>query len=270
MSCSYVCHVYERRSRTQQAIATNVQQLLGISRGEPSAPEVVAGPFRLRLDPGRRHTVAVAVVACIVAFLSLWWVFNDHPQTEALAPAAVQASPSAASSLGADSGVVSPRPSDSSSPHTAGAISGKSAESAGSITVDVAGKVVHPGLYELPAGSRVQTAIAAAGGALPGVDLSTVNLARRLTDGEQVAIAVSGAPTSASSGSAGSGPAGLINLNTATAEQLDTLPGVGPALAKKIIDWRSVHHRFDSVEKLREVSGIGPAKYDELKALVTV
>jgi competence protein ComEA len=92
----------------------------------------------------------------------------------------------------------------------------------------------------------------------------------RLTDGEQVAIAVSGAPTSASSGSAGSGPAGLINLNTATAEQLDTLPGVGPALAKKIIDWRSVHHRFDSVEKLREVSGIGPAKYDELKALVTV
>jgi competence protein ComEA len=134
------------------------------------------------------------------------------------------------------------------------------------------GKVHHPGVYDLPAGSRVEDAVRAAGGALPGVDLSTLNLAAPVSDGQQIAVGVPGAV------SAGGGPAGTaagaagakVNLNTANAGQLDALPGVGPVLAQHIVDWRSQHGSFTSIDQLREVSGIGEAKYADLKALVTV
>ena len=116
-----------------------------------------------------------------------------------------------------------------------------------------------------------------AGGPLPGVDLNSLNLARKVADGEQIAVGVpaAAAPGAMPAGPGGSGvPAatgsGPIDLNTATPEQLDALPGVGPVLAQRIVDWRTAHGRFDSIDQLREVSGIGPSKFDDIRALVTV
>ncbi|MDQ2839151.1 MAG: ComEA family DNA-binding protein, partial [Actinomycetota bacterium] len=145
------------------------------------------------------------------------------------------------------------------------------------LVVDVVGKVHRPGLYRLPPGSRVDDAIVAAGGVLAGVDPLSVNLARKLSDGEQLAIGlatVAPAPPDSLSSTggdpAGTGPAaGPIDLNAATASQLDTLPGVGPVLAQRIVDWRTQHGRFDSVDQLQDVSGIGDAKFADLKSLVT-
>ena len=128
--------------------------------------------------------------------------------------------------------------------------------------VAVAGRVVHPGLVKLPSGARVADALDAAGGPLPGTDLSTLNLARKVVDGELITVGVS-APSGSSGG-------GLVNLNTATIEQLQTLPGVGPVLAERIIEYREGHGGFASVADLRQVTGIGDARYDELKSRVTV
>jgi competence protein ComEA len=144
--------------------------------------------------------------------------------------------------------------------------------------VDVAGKVRRPGLRRLPTGSRVADAVRAAGGALPDVDTSTLNLARVLVDGEQILV---GAPAPPSPGATPSAPAtgggtGIasaptptpISLSTATLEQLDTLPGVGPVLAQHILDYRTQHNGFTSVDQLRDVTGIGDRRFADLKPLV--
>jgi competence protein ComEA len=105
--------------------------------------------------------------------------------------------------------------------------------------------------------------------AVPGTDLSGVILARVLVDGEQIAVGITPrVPPLGSSGS--SAGAGLINLNTATVEQLDSLPGIGPVLAQRILDWRTQHGPFVSVDQLRQVTGIGEAKFADIRALVTV
>ncbi|MCU1658655.1 MAG: ComEA family DNA-binding protein, partial [Pseudonocardiales bacterium] len=138
------------------------------------------------------------------------------------------------------------------------------------LVVDVAGRVRHPGLYRLPEGSRVYDALRAAGGALPGVELASLNLAARLTDGQQVAVGRPGAsPTSAPSGGAVSGGQ-PVNLNTASLDQLESLPGVGPVLAQNILDWRAGHGQFSTIDQLREVTGIGAVKFAALRPLVTV
>lgn len=141
------------------------------------------------------------------------------------------------------------------------------------LVVDVVGAVRLPGLYRLPAGSRTADAVARAGGATRGAALALVNLAAPLADGEQVVVPRSGqdgaaavsAPAVAGGGRAPSGP---VHLNTATLEQLDSLPGIGPLTAQKILDYRREHGAFRSVEELDAVPGIGPSRLDQLRKLV--
>jgi competence protein ComEA len=157
----------------------------------------------------------------------------------------------------------------------AGAVAGASATPGGQIVVDVSGKVRHPGIERLPAGSRVADALRAAGGVRPGVSIEGLNRARFLVDGEQVvvgapagAVPPPGPSTGPASGPAGTGPAAPVSLNTATADQLDALPGVGPVLAQHIIDYRTQHGGFRSVDELREVNGIGDRRFGDLRNLV--
>ncbi|MET9392178.1 ComEA family DNA-binding protein [Streptomyces sp. NPDC006624] len=144
----------------------------------------------------------------------------------------------------------------------------------GEIVVDVSGKVRRPGIHRLPAGSRVADALSAAGGVKPGTDTDALNRARFLVDGEQVIVggpapaAATGASSSAGGAVVGGAPAAPVSLNTATAEQLDTLPGVGPVLAQHILDYRTQHGGFRSVDELREVNGIGDRRFADLRNLV--
>lgn len=144
----------------------------------------------------------------------------------------------------------------------------------GEVIVDVAGLVKRPGVVELPGGSRVIDALEAAGGVLPRGDTSTLNLAQLLTDGQQVLVAggnVAAGPSGSAPmlGATAAAPlGGLVSINSATLEQLDTLPGIGPVLAQAIIDWRTENGGFTTIEQLQEVSGIGEATYADISGLV--
>ena len=166
-----------------------------------------------------------------------------------------------------------------------GATSGGDAASSGQIVVDVDGAVAHPGLYKLPPGSRVQAALAAAGGLSPQADVHRINRAAKLHDGQKLYVLSQGEstpPQAASSGQGCEGQActsaeggvagsdaegqGLVNINTANAVQLTQLPGVGPAIAQKIIDYRTANGPFTSVDDLTKVPGIGAAKLAQIKS----
>jgi competence protein ComEA len=136
----------------------------------------------------------------------------------------------------------------------------------GQIVVDVAGAVARPGLYRLRAGARVADAVARAGGLTRHAERTAVNLAAPLADGEQVLVAAKGASAGAAAGA--SGAAGPVSLSSASAEQLDSLPGVGPVTAQKIIQYRQEHGPFTSVEGLDAIPGIGPARLAQLQGLV--
>jgi competence protein ComEA len=150
------------------------------------------------------------------------------------------------------------------------------------VLVHVVGQVNAPGVVEIPAGSRVVDAIAAAGGATAEADTAAVNLARQAVDGEQVYVPAPGevvpvpgagpAPAGGPGGGDTSGTPGAasVNLNSAGSEELQTLPGVGPALAQRILDWRESNGTFGSIDQLQDVSGIGPVVFEGLRALVTV
>jgi competence protein ComEA len=140
---------------------------------------------------------------------------------------------------------------------------------AAKLVISVVGKVVSPGLVTVPEGSRVADALTAAGGAVAGTDLLGLNLARRLADGEQVAVGVP-VPAADPARSESGAPLGKVDLNTASPDQLDTLPGVGEVTAKRIVDWRTRHGRFSTVEQLRDVDGIGESKFGKLREQVTV
>uniref|UniRef100_UPI001E3D8C4A ComEA family DNA-binding protein n=1 Tax=Kineosporia sp. R_H_3 TaxID=1961848 RepID=UPI001E3D8C4A len=146
------------------------------------------------------------------------------------------------------------------------------------VVVDVVGKVRRPGLVRLPPGSRVADAVAAAGGPTDAAALARINLARVLADGEQVVVpdaddplpALPAAPAATSGPGGAARPSGPLDLNTATAADLDELPGVGPVLAGRIVEWRSQHQRFTRVDELAEVAGIGDKVLERLRPLVAV
>jgi competence protein ComEA len=144
------------------------------------------------------------------------------------------------------------------------------AEPPPALLVHVVGAIRRPGLYRLREGSRIADAVEKAGGATRKADLTLVNLAAPVSDGTQVVVPRRAAAAGAGSGGAGgpTEPAGPVHLNTATLEELDTLPGVGPVTAQKILDWRQTNGAFGSVDELDAIPGIGPKRLEQLRELV--
>lgn len=223
-------------------------------------PEQLRG--RVALGPWQLAVVAIGVAAALA--ITCWWLVRGSA-TPAPAPAPALTAASAA-------------PLVSLSPAAAAAgMSPSASAGTGTVTVDVEGKVRRPGVAVLSSGARVIDAIRAAGGAPRRRDLSALNLAAVLVDGQQLIVgpgrpAAAGASTAVPSGGAASpgGPGAPVDLNTATAEQLDALPGVGPVTAQSILEWRDQNGRFSAVEDLLSVSGIGPATLAKIAPFVTV
>ena len=136
------------------------------------------------------------------------------------------------------------------------------------LVVDVVGAVRRPGLYRLPQGSRIADAVARAGGATAKAELALVNLAAPLADGTQIVVPARPQVGAAAPAIAPGAPTGPVHLNSATLEQLDALPGVGPVTAQKILDYRQQHGAFSSVDELDAIPGIGPKRLDQLRDLV--
>ncbi|MEU7845323.1 helix-hairpin-helix domain-containing protein [Micromonospora sp. NPDC049114] len=216
---------------------------------EPDGGAAARLPGPGAFDPGRRGVRALAVVALVVVLAAAGWAWRSRPHAEPVTQSTGAATPA----VPAEQGSASP---------------------AGELVVAVAGKVRRPGLVRLPAGARLADAVQAAGGPLPGVDVALLNPARKVTDGELIVVGVTPPPVpgGAPDPAAGGGPAagGPLNLNTATLAQLDALPGVGPVLAQRILAYRDQHGGFKGVGDLRQVDGIGDARYEQLKDLVTV
>lgn len=208
---------------------------------------------RVALGPGTLAVVAVVVAVGLA--VTAWWVVRAEPSL--VAPVEPRSAPALAS------------PVDPTLPAAAG---DAAATPDGSVTVDVAGKVRRPGIAVLDAGARVVDALRAAGGARRGVDLTGLNLARVLVDGEQIVVglptAATAAPIAPVGGATPAGP--LVDLNTATTVELEGLPEVGPVTAQAILAWRDQHGGFTAVSELLEVDGIGDATLASIAPFVTV
>ncbi|TDZ42270.1 ComEA family DNA-binding protein [Mycobacteroides franklinii] len=209
----------------------------------------------VRTDPGRAGVLALGAIGVLAVLVTVFTVMRQPP-----APVSANLPP------------VQPVSSSSVSPPS-------------SLVVSVVGLVKRPGLVTLTAGARVADAVTAAGGAVDGADVITLNMARPVVDGDQIVVGLSpmpGQPVGMASsivaagqvptGSANpTGPApGRVNLNTATVSELDALPGVGPVMAASIVRWRSEHGKFTSIDQLAEVDGIGPSRLDKLRTLVVL
>jgi competence protein ComEA len=222
----------------------------------------------VRADPGRAGINALAVVGVIAVLVTVFTLLRDETP------------PVASAKLPPVEMVSSAKPSPAPAPPNAD----------GPVVVSVVGLVHKPGLATLAPGARIADALTAAGGALDGADLIGLNMARRVTDGEQIIVGIVAAPgqpaamgSSISAGPAGAAPrnapstagkapapGGLVDLNAATVEELDVLPGVGPVTAAAIIAWRDANGRFTSVDQLGDVDGIGPARLEKLRDRVRV
>jgi competence protein ComEA len=206
-------------------------------------------------DPGRRGARVLAVVAVVAIVIAALLAWRARPRVDPVAPPSFEV-------------VGSAGPTVDGAP--------RSSSAAAEVLVAVAGKVRRPGVVRLPSGARVADALNAAGGAAPGVDVTMLNLARKVVDGELILVGVAPSPGVATGPAApavgGAAPvAGApVNLNTATLAELDGLPGVGPVLAQRILDARTAQGGFGAVTDLRKVDGIGDARYEQLKDLVTV
>jgi competence protein ComEA len=218
-------------------------------------------------SPGAARAVALALVVLLAIAAWWWWQGRPRPMDPAPPPGAGEV---------INPGVVV-------DPGTGAPADGPDSREAQTVTVHVAGRVRRPGLVTLPAGARVADAITAAGGLRGDAGPIVLNLAALLVDGERLEVrrgsrSSSGAQTfSGGQGNrtppdgAGSGaPGGLVNVNTATASELESLPGIGPVLAGRIIAWREANGAFTAVEILGEVAGIGPVLLENLRPLVTV
>jgi len=262
-------------------------------------------PPRRPQEPGRhpsvpaRLLVAVVVVTLLVAGAALLWSWPRADVTGSVGsvggPGSAGGAPGAAASIGPGEprdpfAPASPAPGPSGARVASGpSMGGTSPALPTEVVVHVAGAVRHPGLVRLPAGSRVADAVAAAGGLRPGRSLGATNLARLVADGERIEVGAaapvqgagaasggaSGTPASPG-GSPGGPPGGTtgggtpVDLNSATAEQLDALPGIGPVTASRILQWRAAHGRFSVVDELAEVPGIGPKTLADLRPYVRV
>jgi competence protein ComEA len=200
----------------------------------------------------RRERGGLAVLAVLVVAGAVFWYVRSLPR-----PVTIQASEGNAG---------------------AGAVAvGSPSPSLAVLFVHVTGRVRHAGVYQLHQGDRVIDAIRAAGGARKDADLRSINLAALVTDGEQILVWKKGPGGSVVTSGEGGGvppgpgsPAQPVNLNTATLDQLESLPGIGPALGQRIIDYRTQHGPFASVDDLVDVSGIGESRLEDLRPLVTV
>ena len=254
---------------------------------EPAEPTAApspqsAGQPRLQhwltshLPPLERAHVVVLVAVLVVAVLMAGWLIIRARDQAVGVPVSFDnstASPAGSASVGPPSG---PRPSH---PGTSRTAPEESPGVTGTIAVHVAGEVHDPGVVELPGDARVADAIAAAGGMTEQAVPGRLNLAARLSDGDQIFVSDAtdppselvrgGDPPDAPGAGSDSSPA-PIDLNTATAEQLESLPGVGPATAQAILAWREEHGRFSRIEELQEVDGIGPKTFARLAPYVTV
>jgi competence protein ComEA len=255
---------------------TPVHEIGGVEPARHAARPTTV-PARWALTP---HQVAViALVAVVAVVVAAWWVVRSMPHSEPVQLSTQRSLPVSPVSTSPATAAVSSGPVSSAAAGGAAALSGtatSSGQPGGDIVVDVAGKVRRPGIVELPAGSRVVDALAAAGGPRSGVDTRSLNLARPLVDGEQIVVgyavpAVGGAPPdTASTGPTAAEPVQRVNLNTADAEQLDTLPDIGPVTAQSILAWRQQNGAFTSVDELLEVSGIGDATLADVAPYVYV
>ena len=231
----------------------------GDRSGEPDAAPT--GRHRapggaVRLDPGRPGARALWAAGVVAVLLLLLWTWRDRPTPEAVPEGLVEPSPTAAASAPPDA---VPSPSV-----------GEVADTSSTVVVSVVGLVARPGLVTLPTGSRVADAVEAAGGLREEADPASVNLAAVVSDGQQVAVGVPGAAGGSGAPPPPGGSAGAVHLNTASATELDALPGIGPVLAQRIVDHRSEHGPFQRVEDLQDVAGIGPAILEGLSGAVTV
>jgi competence protein ComEA len=249
------------------------------------------------LDPGRRGVAVLAALALCGAGGGAWYFVRAAPHARSTASSADATTDSAA--VGADPAPAATQntPGPTSAVDSAGPVGSTSvgpavpiaainspaaAGGSGTVVVDVVGKVVRPGVFTLPVSSRIVDAIAAAGGTQPGTDLTALDLASKLIDGEEIFVGIP--PPSGVAAQSGGGVVGdntgavapigtaatVVDLNTSTLAELETLPGVGAVTAQKILDWRAQHGRFTSVGQLQQVSGIGPSKYAGLVGRVKV
>ena len=209
---------------------------------EPAEPSIA------RLLPGGTTVAALIAVIVLIAAMGVWRHAATREHSQALAQSSSEGEESEAASVAAGP----------SAPPSSG-------EHADDVVVYVSGAVASPGVLTLPSSSRVIDAITAAGGATPDADLESINLARILVDGEQIRVGVAGESPPPTSAGTGTVTQACVRLATATETELQTLPGIGPALAQRIISYRSTHPRLTSVEELDDVPGIGPSLIEKIR-----